>query len=92
MQWCCYSAALKQAKSAEFKAYQTQVLSNSSALAKALTSKGYELVSGGTDNHLVLVDLKKVRSTAVVSMLCCVAVASRSCFAYRVSLPLYALV
>eukprot|EP00953_Heterococcus_sp_UTEX-ZZ885_P008959 5314-Heterococcus_DN1.PRE.1 len=53
------ATALKQAKSAEFKAYQTQVLNNSSALAKALTSKGYELVSGGTDNHLVLVDLKK---------------------------------
>jgi glycine/serine hydroxymethyltransferase len=58
-----FVTALKQAKSAEFKAYQTQVLNNSSALAKALTSKGYELVSGGTDNHLVLVDLKKVRST-----------------------------
>jgi glycine hydroxymethyltransferase len=53
--------ALKQAGSAEFKAYQTQVMKNSKALAKALTGKGYELVSGGTDNHLLLVDLKKVR-------------------------------
>jgi glycine/serine hydroxymethyltransferase len=68
--WC--TAALKQAKSAEFKAYQTQVLSNSSALAKALTSKGYELVSGGTDNHLVLVDLKKVRSNSSMMVSLCV--------------------
>jgi glycine hydroxymethyltransferase len=53
------ATALKQAGSAEFKAYQTQVLKNCKALASTLTSKGYELVSGGTDNHLLLVDLKK---------------------------------
>jgi glycine/serine hydroxymethyltransferase len=67
-----FVTALKQAKSAEFKAYQTQVLNNSSALAKALTSKGYELVSGGTDNHLVLVDLKKVRSNSSIMAWLCV--------------------
>lgn len=50
--------ALKAAGSAEFKAYQQQVLKNSAAMAKALVAKGYELVSGGTDNHLVLVDLR----------------------------------
>ena len=50
--------ALKQAATPEFKAYQVQVLSNSKAMANALTAKGYKLVSGGTDNHLVLVDLR----------------------------------
>lgn len=55
------STALKQANTAEFVEYQKQVLSNSSRLAKELTSSGYELVSGGTDNHLVLIDVKKSR-------------------------------
>ncbi|CAM9789882.1 unnamed protein product [Chrysoparadoxa australica] len=52
------ATALKQANSEEFREYQKQVLLNSQALAGALTKKGYSLVSGGTDNHLVLVDLK----------------------------------
>jgi glycine hydroxymethyltransferase len=42
----------------EFKQYARQVVLNAAALAKALTSKGYRLVSGGTDNHLMLVDLR----------------------------------
>ena len=50
--------ALKAAGSKEFKAYQQQVLKNSQAMAKALQAKGYKLVSGGTENHLVLVDLR----------------------------------
>merc|ERR1712078_232317 len=41
-----------------YVAYQEQVLANSASMANALTKKGYALVSGGTDNHLVLVDLK----------------------------------
>ncbi|XP_019420948.1 PREDICTED: serine hydroxymethyltransferase, mitochondrial-like isoform X3 [Lupinus angustifolius] len=52
------AVALKQATTPEYRAYQEQVLSNSSKFAQALTEKGYELVSGGTDNHLVLVNLK----------------------------------
>ena len=52
------AVALKQAQSAEFKAYQTQVLKNSQALAQALERRGFKLVSGGTDNHIVLVDLR----------------------------------
>jgi glycine hydroxymethyltransferase len=52
------AVALKQAVGPEFKAYQEQVVSNSRSFAKALMEKGYTLVSGGTDNHLVLVDLK----------------------------------
>ncbi|GAQ87535.1 SERINE HYDROXYMETHYLTRANSFERASE [Klebsormidium nitens] len=52
------AVALKQAAGPEFKAYQEQVVSNSRSFAKALMEKGYTLVAGGTDNHLVLVDLK----------------------------------
>ena len=52
------ATALKQAASPEFKKYQEQVLQNSKRLAETLTKAGYSLVSGGTDNHLVLVDLK----------------------------------
>eukprot|EP00325_Prymnesiales_sp_UTEX-LB-985_P028524 CAMPEP_0174714918 /NCGR_PEP_ID=MMETSP1094-20130205/19730_1 /TAXON_ID=156173 /ORGANISM="Chrysochromulina brevifilum, Strain UTEX LB 985" /LENGTH=510 /DNA_ID=CAMNT_0015914387 /DNA_START=41 /DNA_END=1573 /DNA_ORIENTATION=+ len=52
------ATALKQAASPEFLEYQKQVLSNSQSFAAAMTSKGYSLVSGGTENHLMLVDLK----------------------------------
>ncbi|XP_019447182.1 PREDICTED: serine hydroxymethyltransferase, mitochondrial-like [Lupinus angustifolius] len=52
------AVALKQATTPEYRAYQEQVLSNSSKFAQALTEKGYDLVSGGTENHLVLVNLK----------------------------------
>jgi len=55
------ATALKQANTPEFKAYQKQVLKNCVALADTLKTKGYSLVGGGTDNHLVLVDLKKSR-------------------------------
>ena len=44
----------------EFKGYQKQMVSNSRALAKALLGKGFDLVSGGTDNHLMLVNLTKM--------------------------------
>jgi glycine hydroxymethyltransferase len=52
------AVALKQAITPEFKAYQEQVLSNATRLAKSLAARGYDLVSGGTDVHLVLVNLK----------------------------------
>lgn len=55
------ATALKQVKTDEYKAYQTQVLKNSKALATALVEKNYHLVGGGTDNHLLLVNLKKSR-------------------------------
>mmetsp|Transcript_3449 Transcript_3449/g.5894 ORF Transcript_3449/g.5894 Transcript_3449/m.5894 type:complete len:502 (+) Transcript_3449:110-1615(+) len=53
------ATALKQAASPEFRAYQEQVLKNAKALANRLTELGYSLVSGGTDNHLCLVNVKK---------------------------------
>jgi len=52
------ATALKQVKDPAFAAYQDQVLKNSSTLANTLMGKGYKLVGDGTENHLVLVDLK----------------------------------
>ncbi|KDP34120.1 hypothetical protein JCGZ_07691 [Jatropha curcas] len=52
------AVCLKHAQSPEFKNYQKQVISNCRALAKRLVELGYKLVSGGSDNHLVLVDLR----------------------------------
>ncbi|KAI9504911.1 Serine hydroxymethyltransferase, cytosolic [Coemansia spiralis] len=51
------AVALKQAQSPEFVEYQRQVLSNAQAFAQALSGRGYSLVSGGTDTHLLLVNL-----------------------------------
>lgn len=51
------AVALKEAATPEFKIYQTQVVKNAAALAKRLTERGIKLVSGGTDNHLMLVKL-----------------------------------
>jgi glycine hydroxymethyltransferase len=42
----------------EFKAYSGQIIRNAQALAAAMTARGYKIVSGGTDNHLMLVDLR----------------------------------
>jgi len=52
------ATALKMAASPEFKEYQLQVLKNSQAMGEALVAKGFTLVSGGTDNHLLLLDLR----------------------------------
>ena len=52
------ATALKQAAEPEFVEYQRQVIANSARFAEALMGRGYDLVSGGTDNHLVLVDLR----------------------------------
>ncbi len=49
--------AFKEALLPEFKAYQRQVVSNARAMAAVLQQRGYRIVSGGTDNHLMLIDL-----------------------------------
>lgn len=49
---------LKQVASPEFKAYATQIINNSRACAAALVSHGYTLATGGSDNHLLLMDLR----------------------------------
>jgi glycine hydroxymethyltransferase len=51
------AVAFKEALAPEFKAYQRQIVANAAALAAALTGEGWRLVSGGTDNHLLLVDV-----------------------------------
>ena len=51
------AVCFKEAAEPGFKDYQQQVINNAQALAKALIAKGFDLVSGGTDNHLVLVNL-----------------------------------
>ncbi len=57
------AVCFKEALSDEFKAYQTQIVKNAKALSKALVAEGFDLVSGGTDNHLMLVDLTKMNIT-----------------------------
>ena len=51
----CFGEALKP----EFRAYQEQIVKNAKILADTLVAEGFDLVSGGTDNHLMLVDLRK---------------------------------
>ena len=55
----CFGEALAP----EFKEYQKKIIANCAALAKGLTSRGVNLVSGGTDNHLILVDLRSLGIT-----------------------------
>ena len=50
--------AFGEALTPEFKVYQQQVINNAQALANALVEKGYGIISGGTDNHLMLIDLR----------------------------------
>lgn len=55
----CFGEALKP----EFKAYQEQVLKNAKALAAALVKQGFNILTGGTDNHLMLIDLRGMEVT-----------------------------
>ena len=57
------AVAFKEALCDEFKVYQQQVLDNAKALADELVKKGFRIVSGGTDNHLMLVDLRSKNIT-----------------------------
>lgn len=51
------AVAFKEALEPEFKSYQQQVVKNAKAMAAAMTARGYRIVSGGTENHLMLIDL-----------------------------------
>ena len=53
------AVCFKEALSPEFKTYQQQIVDNAQALCKGLLSRGIDIVSGGTDNHLMLMDLSK---------------------------------
>ena len=52
------AVALREAQQPEFVAYQRQIVANAKALAGALAERGFRIVSGGTDTHLMLVDVK----------------------------------
>src|SRR4051794_10255137 len=61
------AVALKEALDPSFKIYSQQIVANAKALAAALVSRAYQLVSGGTDNHLMLVDLRNKGLTGKVA-------------------------
>jgi glycine hydroxymethyltransferase len=61
------AVALKEALHPSFKVYSAQVVANARTLAKALIARGYHVVSGGTDNHLMLVDLRNKGLTGKVA-------------------------
>ncbi len=61
------AVAFKEALSPEFKEYASQVVKNAHALAEGLVKRGFNLVSGGTDNHLMLVDLSGTEITGKVA-------------------------
>ena len=61
----------KEAMSDDFKAYQKQLVKNASVLADELTRLGYRIVSGGTDNHLMLVDLRPKNATGKEVQIAC---------------------
>lgn len=68
-QTAAIAVALKEAQSPKFKKYAEQIVKNAKALANELTSLGYELSSGGTDNHLLLIDLRKQKVNGAVAAL-----------------------
>jgi glycine hydroxymethyltransferase len=61
------AVAYKEALDPSFKQYQTQVQSNAKALASRFTELGYTIVSGGTDNHLILIDLRNKKVSGKVA-------------------------
>ena len=61
------AVALKEALSPDFKLYQQQIVKNAQTLAQTLMAKGFRLTSGGTDNHLMLVDLRQSELTGKVA-------------------------
>lgn len=57
------AVSFKEALTPEFKVYQEQIVKNAAALSQALLKRGFDLVSGGTDNHLVLLDVRNRNMT-----------------------------
>lgn len=68
-QTAAIAVALKEASSAAFKKYGAQIVKNSKVLAEELTKYGFDLVSGGTDNHLILVDLRNKKVNGRIAAL-----------------------
>ena len=63
------AVCFKEALTPEFKAYSNRIVENARSLAGALTARGFQIVSGGTDNHLMLVDLRNRGITGKVAQL-----------------------
>lgn len=61
------AVAFREAQKPGFRAYQAQIVQNAQALAESLAGFGYRIVSGGTDNHLVLMDLRRQKLTGKVA-------------------------
>jgi len=61
------AVSFKEAATDEFKLYQQQIVKNAKAMAEAFASKGYAMVSGGTDNHLLLLDLRPQKMTGKIA-------------------------
>lgn len=61
------AVALKEALAPEFNVYQQQIVRNAATLAESLKEKGFRLVSGGTDNHLMLVDFSGMEMTGKIA-------------------------
>ena len=61
------AVALKEAAAPEFRAYCEQVIRNAQALAETLISEGFQVVSGGTDNHLLMLDVRSAKLTGKVA-------------------------
>lgn len=68
-QTAAIAVALKEANSASFKKYGEQIVKNSKVLAAELTNYGFDLVSGGSDNHLILIDLRNKKVNGAVAAL-----------------------
>ncbi|HSD98093.1 MAG TPA: serine hydroxymethyltransferase [Patescibacteria group bacterium] len=66
-QTAAIAVALKEAATPAFKKYAEQIVKNARALADGLMARGYEVVSGGTDNHLVLVDLQNKKMSGKIA-------------------------
>ncbi len=64
------AVALGEALQDDFKTYAQNIVNNANRLAEALTAEGFTLVSGGTDNHLLLIDLRSVGLTGKVAEKC----------------------
>jgi glycine hydroxymethyltransferase len=63
------AVSFKEALDPSFKEYSNQVVANARALAAALTARGFQIVSGGTDNHLMLVDLRNRGLTGKIAQI-----------------------
>ncbi|OGY27998.1 MAG: serine hydroxymethyltransferase [Candidatus Woykebacteria bacterium RBG_19FT_COMBO_43_10] len=78
------AVALKEASSPEFKTYCRQIVKNSKVLAAELVKKGFDLVSGGSDNHLILIDL---RSKSVNGSIAAIALETANIVVNKNSVP-----